>query len=263
MTVNHYPAGTLVRARDRDWLVLPGAPHGLLLARPLGGRDEETTVLLPEFDDPRPAVFTAPTVDDRGDANRARLLRDALRLSFRATGGPFRCFANLSVTPRNYQLVPLMMSAAQDTTRLLIADGVGVGKTVEAGLIAAELLATGDAHRLAVLCSPQLAPQWQAELRNKFGIDAQLLLPSTVNRLKSAVGINDLPALPAPGDLHRLHQATHPPRRIRPALPRTGDRRRSPHLRGPGQRRRNHPGAPALHRCCAGSPTTPTATCCC
>ena len=184
MNVNHYPAGTLVRARDRDWLVLPGAPHGLLLARPLGGRDEETTVLLPEFDDPRPAVFTAPTVDDRGDANRARLLRDALRLSFRATGGPFRSFANLSVTPRNYQLVPLMMSAAQDTTRLLIADGVGVGKTVEAGLIAAELLATGDAHRLAVLCSPQLAPQWQAELRNKFGIDAQLLLPSTVNRLK-------------------------------------------------------------------------------
>jgi len=57
-------------------------------------------------------------------------------------------------------------------------------KTVEAGLIAAELLATGDAHRLAVLCSPQLAPQWQAELRNKFGIDAQLLLSSTVNRLK-------------------------------------------------------------------------------
>ena len=184
MTKTHYPAGTLVRARGRDWLVLPGAPHGLLLARPLGGRDEETTVLLPEFDAPQPAVFTAPTVDDRGDANRARLLRDALRLSFRATGGPFRCFANLSVTPRNYQLVPLMMSAAQDTTRLLIADGVGVGKTVEAGLIAAELLATGDAHRLAVLCSPQLAPQWQAELRNKFGIDAQLLLSSTVNRLK-------------------------------------------------------------------------------
>jgi superfamily II DNA or RNA helicase len=185
VTSTRYPAGTLVRARDRDWLVLPGAPQeGLLLARPLGGRDEETTVLLPEFDDPRPAVFAAPTVDDRGDANRARLLRDALRLSFRATGGPFRCFANLSVTPRNYQLVPLMMSAAQDTTRLLIADDVGVGKTVEAGLIAAELLATGDAHRLAVLCSPQLAPQWQAELRDKFGIDAQLLLPSTVHRLK-------------------------------------------------------------------------------
>ncbi|WP_375481528.1 helicase-related protein [uncultured Mycobacterium sp.] len=184
MTVTDYPAGSLVYARGRDWLVLPGAPAGTLLARPLGGHEDETTVLLPEFDQPRSATFTPPTVDDRGDAGRARLLRDALRLSFRATGGPFRSFANLSVTPRNYQLVPLMMSLAQDTTRLLIADGVGVGKTVEAGLIAAELLATGEAGRLAVLCSPQLAPQWQSELRNKFGITAQLLLPSTVNRLK-------------------------------------------------------------------------------
>jgi superfamily II DNA or RNA helicase len=184
MTVAEYPAGTLVRARGRDWLVLPGAPDGLLLARPLGGREDETTVLLPEFDAPTPAVFDPPAVDDRGDATRARLLRDALRLSFRATGGPFRSFGKLSVAPRNYQLVPLMMSAGQDTTRLLIADGVGVGKTIEAGLIAGELLATGEARRLAVLCSPQLAPQWRAELRTKFGINAELLLPSTVNRLK-------------------------------------------------------------------------------
>ena len=182
---------------------------------------------LPEFDDPTPAVFAPPTVDDRGDASRARLLRDGLRLSFQATGGPFRSFAKLAVTPRNYQLVPLMMATAQDTTRLLIADGVGIGKTVEAGLIMAELLATGDAERLAVLCSPQLAPQWRAELQTKFGIDAQLLLPSTVNRLQRGVpfGSSDLPALPVPGDLHRLHQAAQPPRRVRRPLPRTGDRR--------------------------------------
>lgn len=187
MNAPTFPAGTLVRARGRDWLVIPGGTEGMLRARPLGGSDAETTLLLPEFDHPTPAVFTPPTVDDRGDASRARLLRDGLRLSFQATGGPFRSFAKLGVTPRNYQLVPLMMSAAQDTTRLLIADGVGIGKTVEAGLIMAELLATGDAERLAVLCSPQLAPQWQSELRTKFGIDAQLLLPSTVNRLQRTV----------------------------------------------------------------------------
>ncbi|WP_249645127.1 helicase-related protein [Nocardia sputi] len=184
MTTTEFPPGALVHARGRDWLVLPGGPEGLVLARPLGGREDETTVLIPEFDVPALATFPPPKVGDRGDAARARLLRDALRLSFRATGGPFRSFANLAVTPRNYQLDPLIMATAQDTTRLLIADGVGVGKTVEAGLIAAELLATGDAQRLAVLCSPQLAPQWQAELRGKFGIEAQLLLPSTVNRLK-------------------------------------------------------------------------------
>jgi superfamily II DNA or RNA helicase len=187
MTTVDYPAGSLVNARGRDWLVLPGSPEGTLLVRPLGGHEQETTVLLPEIDDFAAATFEPPTVDDRGDAGRARLLRDALRLSFRASGGPFRSFARLAVAPRNYQLVPLMMAANQDVTRLLIADGVGIGKTVEAGLIAAELLATGEAQRLAVLCSPQLAPQWQGELRHKFGIDAQLLLPSTVNRLTRGV----------------------------------------------------------------------------
>ena len=187
MTATTFPAGSLVRARGRDWLVIPGGTDGMLRARPLGGSDAETTLLLPEFDHPTPAVFAPPTADDRGDASRARLLRDALRLSFQATGGPFRSFAKLGVTPRNYQLVPLMMATAQDTTRLLIADGVGIGKTVEAGLIMAELLATGEAERLAVLCSPQLAPQWRSELQTKFGIDAQLLLPSTVNRLQRTV----------------------------------------------------------------------------
>ena len=187
MTAPTFPPGTLVRARGRDWLVIPGGTDGMLRARPLGGSDAETTLLLAEFDDPTPAVFAPPTVDDRGDASRARLLRDGLRLSFQATGGPFRSFAKIAVTPRNYQLVPLMMATAQDTTRLLIADGVGIGKTVEAGLIVAELLATGDAERLAVLCSPQLAPQWRAELQTKFGIDAHLLLPSTVNRLQRSV----------------------------------------------------------------------------
>jgi superfamily II DNA or RNA helicase len=187
MSSTTFPAGTLVRARGRDWLVIPGGTDGMLRARPLGGSDAETTLLLPEFDHPTPSVFTPPTVDDRGDASRARLLRDALRLSFQATGGPFRSFAKLGVSPRNYQLVPLMMAAALDTTRLLIADGVGIGKTVEAGLIMAELLATGDAERFAVLCSPQLAPQWRSELQTKFGLNAQILLPSTVNRLQRTV----------------------------------------------------------------------------
>ncbi len=86
--------------------------------------------------------------------------------------------------PRAYQLVPLLMALRQRTVRLLISDDVGIGKTVEAGLIAKELLAQGEATRLAVLCSPALAEQWQGELREKFGIDAELVLASTVSRLE-------------------------------------------------------------------------------
>lgn len=187
MTAAQFRTGTLVKARGREWLVLPGSTPDIILARPLGGREEETTALLPHLDNPHPAVFDAPTVDDRGDAARAKLLSDALRLSFRATAGPFRSFAQLAVAPRNYQLVPLMMATAQETTRLLIADGVGIGKTVEAGLIIAELLAGGDAQRFVILCSPQLAPQWQNELLTKFGLRAEVLLPSTANRLTRQV----------------------------------------------------------------------------
>ena len=69
--------------------------------------------------------------------------------------------------------------------RILIADDVGIGKTVEACLVARELLDRGEANRLVVLCPPHLAEQWQQEMREKFNIDAELLLPSTVRKLES------------------------------------------------------------------------------
>ena len=128
---------------------------------------------------------------DLGDAASARLLRTALRTGFRASGGPFRSLAGLAVEPRSYQYVPLLLALRQDTVRLLIADDVGIGKTIEAGLIAAELIAQGDIERLAVLCSPALAEQWQRELREKFAIDAELLLPSTATRLSRGLMLNE------------------------------------------------------------------------
>ena len=101
-----------------------------------------------------------------------------MRLGFRSSAGPFRSFGRIAVEPRPYQLVPLLMALKLDPVRLLIADDVGIGKTIEAGLIARELLDRGEVERLAVLCPPHLAEQWQAELRDKFHIDAELVLPS-------------------------------------------------------------------------------------
>jgi superfamily II DNA or RNA helicase len=78
----------------------------------------------------------------------------------------------------------LLLALKLDPVRLLIADDVGIGKTIEACLIARELLDRGEQSRLAVLCSPQLAPQWQSELRDKFHLDAELVLPGTATRLE-------------------------------------------------------------------------------
>jgi hypothetical protein len=57
-----------------------------------------------------------------------------VRLGFRSSAGPFRSFARLAFEPRPYQLVPLLMALKLDPVRMLIADDVGIGKTIEAGL---------------------------------------------------------------------------------------------------------------------------------
>jgi SNF2-related domain len=102
----------------------------------------------------------------------ARLLADALRLSLRRGAGPFRSAAHLGVEPRAYQLVPLMMALKLSVVRLLIADDVGIGKTIEAGLIVREMLDRGLIDRFSVLCPPHLVEQWVGELAEKFDIDA-------------------------------------------------------------------------------------------
>ena len=184
-----YTAGSLVSARGRDWVVLPESADDMLVLRPLGGADDDIAAVFPAFEEVCDAQFSKPSPDDLGDSQAAGLLRSALRIGFRSGAGPFRSLAGIAVEPRAYQLVPLMMALRQRVVRLLISDDVGIGKTVEAGLIASELLAQGSARRLAVLCSPALAEQWQEELRTKFGIDAELVLASTVSKLERGLDL--------------------------------------------------------------------------
>ena len=183
-----FAVGSLVRARAREWVVLPETEPDFLVLRPLGGTEEEIAGIDPTLELVETAKFDPPDPEKVGDFRSSRLLRDAIRLGFRSSAGPFRCFGSIGVEPRPYQLVPLLMALKLDPVRLLIADDVGIGKTVEAGLIAAELIARGEADRLAVLCPPALAEQWQRELRSKFHIEAELVLPSTVRRLEKGCG---------------------------------------------------------------------------
>ncbi|WP_317446377.1 helicase-related protein [Streptomyces collinus] len=184
-----YSAGSLVKTRGREWVVLPESKPDLLVLRPLGGSDDDVAAVFPAFETVEEARFAAPEPSDLGDQRAAGLLRTALRVGFRSGAGPFRSLAGIAVEPRAYQLVPLLMALRQKTVRMLISDDVGIGKTVEAGLIASELLAQGEASGLAVLCSPALAEQWQQELRSKFGIDAELVLSSTVTRLERGLDL--------------------------------------------------------------------------
>ncbi|MFQ3537089.1 MAG: helicase-related protein [Aggregatilineales bacterium] len=179
-----FAVGSLVRVRGREWVVLPESTDELIRLRPLGGTDDEETGVYTLLETVEPAQFDWPDPEQIGDYRSARLLRAAARLGLRSSAGPFRCFGRINVEPRPYQLVPLLMALKQDPVRLLIADDVGIGKTIEALLVARELLDRGEINRLAVLCPPQLAEQWHAELREKFYIEAELVLSSTATRLE-------------------------------------------------------------------------------
>ena len=190
VAAQRFAPGSLVTARGREWVVLPDSEPDMLVLRPLGGTADVAAVF-PDLELVAQASFPPPDADDLGDAQAAGLLRTALRIGFRSSAGPFRSLASIAVEPRPYQLVPLLMAMRQDTVRLAICDDVGIGKTVESGLIAAELRALGEAKGLAVLCPPALAEQWQDELRTKFGINAELILASTVPRLERALAYGE------------------------------------------------------------------------
>ena len=183
--------GKLVKFRGRRCVVQPSSDSEIILLKPLGGLDDEMISVfepvLQSFDKIEDDQFELPTKTDLDSFLTAKLLYDAARLSFRQVSGPFRCMGKLSFRPRSYQLVPLIMALKQPVTRLLIADDVGIGKTIEAILILRELLERGNIKSFAVLCPPHLCEQWQKELADKLDIDAVIIRSSTVVALERKI----------------------------------------------------------------------------
>ena len=183
--------GTIVNTRGRDWIVLPSEDKNLLRLKALdGGEDDCIGIYLPlnvERDAVTAAHFGLPSEKDLGNVRSAKLLYDASRLTLRNAAGPFRCAAKLGFRPRSYQMVPLIMALKQEgPIRLMIADDVGIGKTIESLLIVKELIERRDIKRFAVLCPPHLCEQWQTELKDKFNIDAVIIRGSTQAALEKA-----------------------------------------------------------------------------
>src|SRR5256885_10981520 len=180
----NFAVGSLVKARGREWVVLPESGEQMLILRPLGGSEDEVTGIYIPLERVDPATFDLPDPAQRGDERSCRLLRDAVRLGFRSSAGPFRSFARIAVEPRPYQLVPLLMALKLEPVRLLIADDVGIGKTIEAALVARELIDRGDVGRVAVLCPPHLVDQWVTELETRFNLRPVAVTAASASRLE-------------------------------------------------------------------------------
>lgn len=194
-----YTTGTLVEFRSRPWVVQQSPDKDILVLKPLGGVDAEIIGLYtPLYGDALDLMvkiynFRRPSSDDidrNSYPGAARLLYNACRLSFRDIAGPFQCLGRLSFEPRPYQMVPLILALRHETIRLLISDDVGIGKTLESLLIAKELLDRREIRRFAVICLPHLCEQWQNEIRDKFGLEAEIIRSSTISRLEKNLRAN-------------------------------------------------------------------------
>ena len=102
---------------------------------------------------------------------------------------PFRSGANVEA----YQLEPLRRALQSARTNLLLADDVGLGKTIEAGLVMQELLLRHRARSVIIVCPSSLSLKWQDEMREKFGLEFEIVNSELMARVRRSHGLNANP----------------------------------------------------------------------
>src|SRR6056297_918677 len=112
---------------------------------------------------------------EAGDPVLHDLFLRATRMTMMHGTAPLASLQRSRVIPTNYLLVPVMMALDMPRVRLLIADDVGLGKTIEAGLIAVELLARKQVERILVLTPANLRGQWQDAFAHFFHLDLEVI----------------------------------------------------------------------------------------
>src|SRR3954463_7230800 len=92
-----------------------------------------------------------------------------------------------------YQLEPVIRALSMPRVSLLLADGVGLGKTIQSGLVLEELLLRRRIRRILVLCPAMLQRQWKYELRRKFNLDFEVIDSDSTFQLRRRLGIDTNP----------------------------------------------------------------------
>lgn len=107
----------------------------------------------------------------------------------KAFQSPFRSGANVEA----YQLEPLRRALQAPRANLLLADDVGLGKTIEAGMVIQELLLRHRARTVVIVCPPSLSLKWQDEMREKFGLDFVIVNSELMAQVRRTHGLNANP----------------------------------------------------------------------
>ncbi|WP_329362081.1 DISARM system SNF2-like helicase DrmD [Streptomyces sp. NBC_01483] len=199
--------GNLVEVRGQSWVVArvepsPAAdgdeerrPATLVhLQSVADGRFGDTLSVIWEVE-PGRRVLPAGSLPDASTGtydspNRLAAFLDAVRWSAVASAdaktlqAPFR--SGVAVEP--YQLEPVSRAVGAPRVNLLLADDVGLGKTIEAGLVVQELLLRGRARRTMVVCPAGLTLKWRDEMAEKFGLEFTIVDSEHCARLRRTHG---------------------------------------------------------------------------
>lgn len=100
---------------------------------------------------------------------------------------------NSAIQVHPYQLAPVIRALSMPRVSLLLADGVGLGKTIQSGLVLEELLLRRRIRRILVLCPAMLQRQWKYELRRKFNLDFEVIDSDSTFQLRRRLGIDTNP----------------------------------------------------------------------
>jgi superfamily II DNA or RNA helicase len=201
--------GQVVRCRDRIWAVNE-ATASSLPADPIAGTEPQHLIRLSSLEDdgfgdeltviweiePGTEIIPhqelpRPDLDHLDPPERLDAFLDAVRWGAVATAdskalqAPFRS----GITIEDYQLDPVVRALEMPRANLLIADDVGLGKTIEAGLVVQELLLRHRARTVLVVCPAGLCVKWQEEMRDRFGLEFRIVNTDAVRQLRRDRGV--------------------------------------------------------------------------
>jgi len=135
---------------------------------------------------------TLPEPTSFDDPKRLRAFLDAVRWGAisqsddRALHSPFRSGIEID----EYQLDPVVRALSMPKVNLLIADDVGLGKTIEAGLVVQELILRHRVRSVLIVCPSSLQLQWRDEMRDKFGLEFRIVDSDGISQLRRKRGIH-------------------------------------------------------------------------
>ena len=166
--------GTVIENRNRLWRV-DSVDGNVITTTPLDGNTADRHRFYTPVEEIKEGSLEPPDSEKLGNPEFQRLLNRSYRLSMLHGTAPLVSLQRSRVIPTEYQLTPVVMALDMSRVRMLLADDVGLGKTIEAGLITSELIARNKTDRILIITPANLRDQWREAFNYFFHIDADII----------------------------------------------------------------------------------------